>query len=1053
MEVIFSQKKFEQQLGYLEQSLLADFTAILNLAFWQDTRCVEDQSICTDPTGPKLTHRQLPPADAQWRQITTGTTWSGRDDYYWLKFTVPIVTKNEATVVHLDLGRTGDGNNFGFEGLVYVDGQEYQAVDSNHEEIFLSPTQFDGNVELQVALWTGLEGGGPQRSQTYALKTLSLGPQHRELRCLYRYMVNIVELLPELREDDPLLYSYRRLIQTIFTGINWREGVTSDQVQSANALIQKFIANHATEKPNFKVAAVGHTHIDVAWLWRYRHTREKAVRSFNTALRLMSEDPDFRFFYSSPQVYAFVQQDDPELMTRVQAQIDAGRWEPDGATWLEPDTNVPSGEALTRQFLYGMHYFRNKLHVNPDVLWLPDVFGYSYALPQIMQGFGIKNFVTSKIGWNETDRMPHDTFSWIGLDGSQVLTHFITTAERNFDYSEHKVWKYTYNGELTPKVLLTTYREYKDKQINNELLIPYGFGDGGGGTTREMVANLHVMNELPGLPHVASERVDDFFDELHQRLNSEPNTIPEWNGELYLEFHRGTYTSQGFVKQQNRRLEFALRNLEIIATTAVIRRKVKYPKASIDQLWQLVLRNQFHDVLPGSSINEVYQDVRTEYHNAWKLLKRLTHSLSGQVQPVAGIVPGKFTLMNSNLAVNREPVLVHTERTGKFIDVDNHELKAQLVASGYILDAPVKGFNNALITFIAQDERQLIETKVITGGGNIETKHYIATWNENGQFTRIFDRDNDREVLSGFGNVLMAYEDRPVEFDAWNVDADYVDKGEALTSTSARVTVNGPLTTVEIEFLIASSKINQVVTFSDWSRRIDFDTHVDWHEHQTLLRTAFDLNVHTDSATYDIQYGNIRRSIAANTSWQAAQFEVIGHKWADLSQRDYGVALMNDSKYGYAAKGNQLSLSLLTSGVFPDPEADQGAHHFKYALLPHTGDFVVGKVETAAMAFNNPVTVVQDNQVDKPLFEFSGTPLIEIDAVKISENGQQVILRFHDYSGSTQNVNVCPRFRHGVASRVRLDETPEESLNLIADMVSMQIKPYEIVTLAFEKKD
>lgn len=1041
MQRIYSQKKIHQQLGYLTNALRQDFKQIEDLQVWRDTR---DRG---DYLGQQAQHRKLP-QDVSWQLAAVGDHWSGRDQYFWLKFTVELgQTTQEATVVHLDLGKTGDGNNSGFEGLVYVNGEQFQAVDSNHQEIFLKQDEFQGDVRILILLWSGLEGGGPKQEQKIELRDVSYGPEKKELRTLYRYLVNIVDLLPELKEDDPLLYSYRKLLQQIFTSITWSDGITAEEVSQANKLIADFIQEHHNEKPNFNVAAIGQTHIDVAWLWRYRHTREKAERSFNTALRLMEQDPDFRFFYSSPQVYQFVQADNPALMKRVQAQIDAGKWEADGATWLEPDTNLPSGEALTRQFLYGMKYFKDQLHVEPTVLWLPDVFGYSYALPQIMLGFGIKNFVTSKIGWNETNRMPHDTFYWLGLDGSRVLTHFITTTERGLNYEQHKVWKYTYNGELTPRVLLTSYREYKDKQINNELLIPYGYGDGGGGSTREMVGNLHAMDRLPGLPHVKSKRVSEFFADLEQNLQVESELVSEWDGELYLEFHRGTYTSQSFVKQQNRRLEFALRNLEILATTALVRNGLKYPQEQITELWQLLLRNQFHDVLPGSSIGEVYQDVHLEYAKAWKKIDQLTQDIC-QAAPASAAE--QFWLVNTNLAATVEPVFVKTPAAGQFLDAKKDVIPAQQVTDGYLLKLAVPGFSSRQVTF-TPDRTNVSEKEVHSSSGQVETKHYTVSWNEKGQLTSIYDKDNELEVLTQNSNILKVYEDRPVDFDAWNIDADYVDQGEELAAQEIQVEKNGPQVTLRAHYSYRKSKIAQTVILSDWSRRIDFDTQVDWHEHQTLLRTAFNVNVLADSARYDIQYGSISRPVSNNTSWQEAQFEVVGHKWADLSQRDHGVALLNDSKYGYAVSRNEISLSLLKSGIFPDPEADQGMHHFKYALLPHAGDFITGNVEAEALELNNPVMVSQSAGLVEPLFKFNDEAQVEIDALKLTEDGQNIILRLHDYSGGTQKIRVQPQFEYRLAARVRLDETHAVPVSAVNDAIELAVKPFEIVTLSFER--
>ncbi|WP_179395832.1 alpha-mannosidase [Lacticaseibacillus absianus] len=1018
---VFNVRKANQQL------------ALLHAAITQDHHPLSGLRLAPDPRDD---HRGVP-RDADWQPATIGTRWHGRDAYYWLQFDLPALQAN--TVVTLDLGRTGDGNNDGFEGLVYFGDRPRQAVDSNHESLFLTPQDVPAPLTVSICMWSGLEGGCPKRTQHFQLKRATIGPEHASLRTAYTYLWNIIDLIPELSDNDPLKYDYVRLVRNCFARFFWATDdllALTAHADAALADIHAFSAAHAGQKLGFDVAAIGQTHIDVAWLWRYRHTAEKATRSFATALQLMREFPAFKFFYSTPQVHQFIAQREPEMFAEIKAQAAAGRWEADGATWVEPDTNLPSGESLTRQFLLGTAYFKAHFNAKQTVLWLPDVFGYSAALPQIMQGFGIHDFVTSKISWNDTNRAPHDTFVWRGLDGSEVLTYFLTTTEVVYDYSKAEMFKYTYNGEITPRVVLQTYRAYRDKQLNNHLLMPYGFGDGGGGPTREMIQNIAVIDELPGMPHIANTRVDDFFTALRHQVAATGEAYPTWTGELYLEYHRGTYTSQAFVKRANRQLEFALASLELLLTTRHVFAHQPYPQAAVNQLWQTLLKTQFHDVLPGSSIGEVYTDVHADLQTMHAGIAALRAD-----QPDAPL-----TVTNPNATLAQGELTLTAPRPGTYTLPDGTAATTWRVGEQVHLRLPLAPLASTQLTFTPATE----PTPVALTTHQLTTPHYALTWNDAGQLTRLFDRDHQREVLTpgGLGNRLTIYEDRPMNFDNWNLDEDYVAKSRPLTATRVTATRQGPTTIITSDYHFHQSTITQRLVVADDSRRLNFVTEADWHEHELLLRTAFDLDVQTDYATYDIQYGNVRRTLARNTSWDTAKFEVVGHKWADLSQPDYGVALLNDCKYGYAASDHSLSLSLIKAGVYPDPDADQGVHAFTYSLFPHAGTAQTGGVEQAALQLNAPLTVTRTADPLPALFKLRDATGVTVDAIKLSKDQRAVILRLHDFTGATQTVTVTPQFGPTAASLVRLDETP---LTALPDpsQVSLTVAPYQIVTVAF----
>lgn len=1005
------QKKAAQQLGYLHAYFYNNFTPVTGITMGRDERADT---------------RTIPTA-VQWRPVSLGTAWQGRDDYFWLQFPLTVLTLTEDAhyVLHAVLGRTGGGNNSGFEGLLFVNGAPYQAVDSNHEEVHFGTRYSGQTLSIAIKLWTGLEGGGPRQIQHYTLDDLSAGIINQSVVDCYAYLWNIVGTVAELGPDEPLRYSYQTLVKQSLRRFDWASltpatiGPVCDQVL---ADIHAFIAAHPHEKKSYQITAVGQTHIDVAWLWRLRHTREKIARSFSTVLALMDEYPDYRFFMSTPQDFAFLADDYPDLYQRVAQRIAEGRWEVDGGTWLEPDVNMPSGESLTRQFLYGSAYFKQHFDADAHVLWLPDTFGYSAALPQIMHGFGVDNFMTTKISWNDTNRVPHDTFYWQGIDGSRVLTHFITTIEPWTNYEDPAQWQYTYNGDVTPHTVIGTYHVYADKPVNDHLLLAYGYGDGGGGPTREQIQNIRILNELPGMPTIHNGRVADFFSGLQDQLHHAAEPVAVWRGELYLEFHRGTYTSQARIKAHNRRAEYALRDLEMRYAAAHVEQGLPYPQETLHTLWTTLLRNQFHDILPGSAIHEVYADAEKEFSQLFATIAQLHRDLDAQVTTTAA---------GQSLVRNSLPWST-----------------TQLIG-GQEVTVP------ALSTIsLPAAQPAAAPAMAVIDGRTVHTPFYDLTYAATGSVIKIWDKRAQRDVLADAGgNILTLYEDRPLQYDNWNIDADYPDKASVLQADQVAVTANTPLyTDITSQYAFGQSTMTQVIRLYAHNPRIDFRTTVDWHERQRLLRVAFNTPILATSARYDIQYGNVTRATDDNTSWDQAKFETVAHEWVDLAQRDYGVALLNDSKYGHRIKGSQISLSLLKSGNYPDTTADEGIQTFTYALLPHTGDFLTGQVPQAAAELNEPLRCTADRTAETltPLFTVTGDYPAALDAVKISEDGTALIVRVHDYSGTDNRLSLTPRFAAKTAQTAALDEHVTDATELLAaGQVTLTLHPYEIRTIRF----
>lgn len=561
-----------------------------------------------------------PPSAQKSGVLKLGDYWRGVDRYLWLCAEIRLNPDwaDKDVVGVFDFGRTDPGSN-GFESLLYVDGEPYQAVDSNHREVFLDNRKAGSSVRLQFRAWSGLDEGQMVEVE-HKVKQTQIGWLDKDTDELYYMARNVLDTVEELHEDNPDQTWLVNLLVKAFDRIDFSYPGSAEfyaSVTEANALLNQELQGQ--RQMPVEVSVIGHTHIDTAWLWRFRHTREKCARSFSTVNRLMERYEEYQFLQTQAQLYDYVKQDYPALYERIKQRVAEGRWEPSGSMWVECDCNLTSGESIVRQILYGTRFFEREFGYKNDFLWLPDVFGYSWALPQILKKSGIDTFVTTKISWNDTNKMPYDTFLWRGMDGSEVVTHFITAPE----HSENRY--YTYNGIIDPYMIHGVWSQYANKDLNTNVLLAYGYGDGGGGANRDMLENMRCLKKMPGLPSIRCEHAADYLRRLNQtvRENKRNGYVPVWDGELYLEFHRGTYTSQAYNKRKNRQLEFLARNTEMAAVLAMMHADCAYPQEPIYEAWKIIMRHQFHDVIPGSSIHEVYQDSRAEYAEAENLLTQV----------------------------------------------------------------------------------------------------------------------------------------------------------------------------------------------------------------------------------------------------------------------------------------------------------------------------------------------------------------------------------------------------------------------------------------------
>ncbi|KAF7312531.1 Glycoside hydrolase family 38 protein [Mycena indigotica] len=791
--------------------------------------------------------------------------------------------------------------------------------------------------------------------------------------------------------------------------------------------------------PRSLVWGIGHCHIDTAWLWPYRVTQQKTARSWSTQIDLMERYPEHRFTCSQAQQYKWLEQQYPSLFERLSDQVAAGHFHPIGGAWVEHDGNMPSGEAFVRQMVFGQRYFQSRFGVRSETGWLPDSFGLSGALPQLFRGAGMKYFFTQKLSWfvsnavcwfhidewdslnrNNINNFPHSTFNWVGIDGTQVLCH-MTPVD-------------TYTAQATVGDVNRAISNHKNLESSDTSLLVFGNGDGGGGPLPKMLENLRRIrattnNHRELAPVVMGRSVDEFFDYLSESSKA-GKTLPNWRGELYLEFHRGTYTSHGSIKKGNRHSEILLRDVEHVATLASLigRKKYVYPKQTLDDSWEKVLLNQFHDVLPGSAIGMVYDDAEKLYAEVKKDGKKMIDDaldvILGGVQPAASAKTlDELVAYNTTFFPRREVVCLPVTTTAGL-----RSQVAQLSADGtegYAVVNCTDGARPAAVeTTPVTEAWGFTPVSVYTNGADhfVLRNGSVQLTISRGRITSLVDVELQRELIQeGATGGLIIFEDRPNFWDAWDVEIHHLEKATQLEFANVSVVAHGPLrAAVRAEVRYGQSNISVTIsldavpaTTRAGSRGLlRFDAWVDWHERHEFLKFELPLDIHSDNATYETQFGWVQRPTHKNTTWDMAKFEVCGHKYADLSEYGYGVALLSESKYGFACQGNVLRISLLRAATEPDAEQDQGEHTFSWAVLPHKGHFLESDVPTAAYLFNSPLyirslgagTSARSLNTTHSPFNVTGAPNVFLETVKrgdddLTDGTTSVVLRLYEAFG------------------------------------------------------
>ena len=1006
----------------------------------------------------------LPPVapeldDSGWQPLPPWAAWGAARENFALRtrFRVPAGWDAARTALYLPIGVANDFSHP--ETLAYIDGAPVSSCDRHHQEVRVPAGFCDGGEHL-LALhgWCGgVRADAAFRLVMRPCELVELDQPTRDFAALARVALGVAV---SMEATQPARGHLLTSLEEAFRRLDLREPFGGDFYASIPAAHQALQAGLARSGGplNVDLTAAGHAHIDVAWLWTLAQTRRKAARTFYNALRLSDEFPAFTFTQSQPQLYDYVRQDFPALFEEIRAAVQRGSWELIGGMWVEADCNLSGGESLARQFLLGRTFFRKYFGagVESPVLWLPDVFGYAWNLPQLIKEAGLEYFFTIKIGWNQYNRLPYDSFWWQGLDGTRVLTSFATTPERPGEF------RATYNAKASPEQVMLSWSNTIQKETATpgepvRLLMSYGHGDGGGGPAREMLENIANLGSFPGAPRTHFGKVGDFFRTLEERQGA---SLPTWNGELYLELHRGTYTTQSRNKRANRKAEFALHDAEFLAALAQrLDSAYAYPRAALAEAWELVCLNQFHDIIPGSSITEVYVDSQAQYARVQQLAGEARDAALHSVRAALG---AQVVVANPASFARREPALLPGAAVGSLLRADGSPSELQWVEGGTLFDPGELAPYSATALRIADSTAPAAPLGVgpaQAGPGWLENDFLRVELNPAGDITRLYDKTNRREVLPGgaLANQLLAFEDRPKNWDAWDVDIFYEDKCyPAAPASSVRVVEAGPLrAAIEVRRDVLHSPLVQRIVLNAFSGRLDFETWVDWRERHIFLKAAFPVDVLATQATYEIQWGNVQRPTHRNTSWDWARFETCAQKWVDLSEGNYGVSLLNDCKYGHDVQGSVLRLSLLRAPTSPDPEADQGEHRFTYSLLPHAGPW---SAATAAQAYflNDPLVVARGAPGDgagSSLSLFSlDAPNAAIETVKAAEDGRGLIVRLYEFQRMRGEVALKCAFPLAAAWRANLLEEDQEPLPVDGDTLRFQLRPYQILTLRLQPR-
>jgi alpha-mannosidase len=967
---------------------------------------------------------------ATYEPFQVGTAWGPPWSTTWFRATgsVPPEWAGRRVEAVFDLGFVGDRPGFQAEALVYdLDGRPIKGVEPRNQYVpIANPSSGGEPVGLLIEAAANLDvlaGGfvptplGDKRTAgdqpLYRLAQADLAVLDEEVWHLRLDIDVLRELMLELSTDDPRRHHILRSLEQSLDALDHDD--VAGTASAARARLTDALSRPANASAH-TVSSVGHAHIDSAWLWPQRETMRKASRTFANVTALAGDYPEFVFACSQAQQYAWVKERYPEIFQRMRAAVKAGQWAPVGGMWVEADGNLPGGEALARQLVHGKRFFLDEFGVDCRGVWLPDSFGYTAAYPQLARLAGMDWFLTQKISWNQTNKFPHHTFWWEGIDGTRVFTHFPPAD--------------TYNGTFDGRELAHAVRNYADKGGGARSLLPFGHGDGGGGPTREMLERARRLRDLEGSPRVVIEPPDAFF----AAARAEYPNAPVWSGELYLELHRATFTSQARTKAGNRRSEHLLREAELVSTAATIRAGFDYPYEQLDRLWKVVLLHQFHDILPGSSIAWVHREAEATYAAVAAELESIIDAASGAL---AGLGATAW-VFNTSPRPRAEVVEIP----------GSAPVFAQIPAS-----------SAGPLTVVTPPASVTVGDRLLDNG------LVRVAFDDDGLFTSVRDLVAEREVLAPGtrGNLLQLHTDVPNHWDAWDIDPHYRHQFVDLTAAeSITVVEQGPLVgAIRIERAFGRSRIAQTVRVRAGSRRVDIETEIDWHEAEKILKAAFPFDVHADRAAAEIQFGHVYRPTHTNTSWDAARFEVYCHRWAHVGEPGYGVAVVNDATYGHdvgrTTRGDggtttTLRLSVVRAPRSPDPEADQGAHRMTYGIVPGA---TIADAVAEGYALNLPLRVrAGGDGIASSLVSLEGEAA-SIEAVKLADDRSgDVVVRVYESLGGRADTRLRTAFP---VARVEVVDLLERAIDADAPAVAddgsvrLSLRPFQVLTLRLRR--
>ena len=964
--------------------------------------------------------------------FAVGTSWGRPWGTTWFRMSAEVpegwAPPQLEAVIDLGFGMRAAG--FQAEGLVWWDGAPLQGVHPRRTGVPI-PEVRDGRVDFLVeAAANPMLGARFQPSPLGSLDTAGDAPLYRLARAdlavrddeVYHFCLDVETLQGVMRGlplDDPRRQRLLRRLERAFDTLDM-DDVAGTVARGRAALRPAFDA--PARASSLRVVGVGHAHIDSAWLWPIRETVRKCARTFASAVRLMDDDPDYRFVCSQAVQYAWMEEHHPALFERIAQKVRAGQFVPVGGMWVEADMNLPSGESLIRQLVHGQRWFESRFGLRCREVWIPDVFGYPATMPQIYRAGGCERFVTQKLSWNKQNRFPHSTFWWEGIDGSRVLTHFPPVD--------------TYNAEVTGEEMSFSQANFRDHGWSDWALMPFGHGNGGGGPTREMLERAHRMADLDGTPRLRLGTSDEFFDHVEAEAAAGA-PVPVWRGELYFEMHRGTLTSQIETKVGNRRCERLLREAELWWATVG-----NVPQDVADDLyssWADVLLQQFHDIIPGSSIAWVHADAEaTHARVAARLEQLIAQALASFVGDAS---PGDTSATRFGWVASAA-----THSRHEVIEVPAGLVDGQVLSDGRVA-VPVMVPGSALASLVAAP----MDDRVVTTESSMANGHVAVHWDLDGTITSIIDVTRGRELLpDGRPVVFEIAPDHPVEYDAWDLEAWTRLAGVALPEASEVTLVErGPLLArVRVCRQFGASTMTVHFSLRAGSPRVDLDIDVDWHEHERLLSLLVPLDVRAAEATCDIQFGTVRRPMHASSPWDAAKFEVCAHRFVDVAEPQFGVAVLNDGRFGHCVLDGGVRVSLLRGARYPDPEADQGRHRVTISILPHGPGLT--EVLAEAEALNLPVRVVHSTAsaaVPPPVVTVDHAG-VQLSAVKRADDGSgDLIVRLHEACGDRAALTVRTATPVRAAGRCNALEEPHTPIDVADGIVAITLRPYELVTL------